>query len=65
MNNEENRDRLQKDLDELVNWADKWQLCFNAEKCHVLHMGHSNEHYFYQMRKHECEESVILTATES
>ena len=28
-------------------------------------MGHSNEHYLYQMRKHECEESVILTATES
>ena len=39
VNNSEDRDQLQKDLDALVDWADTWQLCFNADKCKVLHMG--------------------------
>jgi hypothetical protein len=30
---------IQKDLDNLVNWSDKWNLYFNAGKCKVLHYG--------------------------
>ena len=52
VNNSEDRDKLQKDLDVLVDWADTWQLCFNADKCKVLHMGKNNEQHCYKMRKH-------------
>jgi len=30
---------LQNDLDELVKWADEWQLRFNVSKCKVMHIG--------------------------
>jgi len=32
---------LQQDLDTLCSWSEKWQLRFNAEKCKVMHIGHS------------------------
>ena len=31
--------KSQQDLDMLVEWADCWQLQFNADKCAVLHLG--------------------------
>jgi len=33
------KDALQKDLDQLVSWAQTWQLRFNTEKCKVMHLG--------------------------
>ena len=30
-------------------WSRKLQLCFNADKCKVLHIGRDNEHYEYYM----------------
>ena len=27
---------MQADLDQLVEWADKWQMQFNVSKCHLL-----------------------------
>ena len=32
---------LQQDLDSLCSWSEKWQLRFNADKCKVMHIGHS------------------------
>ena len=32
VSNSEDGDKLQKDLDALVDWADPWQLRFNADK---------------------------------
>ena len=32
---------LQEDLDNLIAWSNTWQLKFNAEKCKVMHIGHS------------------------
>ena len=32
---EADRHRLQNSLNELCNWADKWEMCFNVVKCHV------------------------------
>jgi hypothetical protein len=43
------RDRLQKDLDTLVRWADDWQMKFNVEKCKVMHIGRSNPQFSYNM----------------
>ena len=34
----DNKD-LQKDLDELTKWQDRWQMRFNASKCYVMHIS--------------------------
>ena len=41
---------LQQDIDALGHWADRWQLPFNQEKCKLMHLGSSNEHFTYQMK---------------
>ena len=33
---------LQKDIDELQQWSDKWLLRFNTDKCHVITLGKFN-----------------------
>ena len=38
---------LQEDLDNLTIWSNTWQLKFNAEKCKVMHIGHSFETEYY------------------
>ena len=45
----DDRDNLQNDLDRLANWAHKWQMKFNVEKCKVLHIGSNNDHVNYSM----------------
>jgi hypothetical protein len=46
---DEDRARLQQDLDSLSQWSDTWLLRFNADKCKVLHFGSSNPGYQYTM----------------
>lgn len=31
--------KLQDDLDQLLQWAEEWQMLFNTEKCKVMHIG--------------------------
>jgi len=38
--NESDSKSLQKDLDSLANWSQKWMLEFNFSKCKVMHVGH-------------------------
>ncbi len=47
----DDKDRLnmQQDLDSLTGWANKWQMQFNVAKCKVMHIGHSNPHFTYEM----------------
>ena len=34
---------LQEDIiNKLVEWANKWQMSFNVDKCSVMHIGHDN-----------------------
>ena len=33
---------LQEDINKLVEWANKWQMNFNVDKCSVMHIGHNN-----------------------
>ena len=49
VNNEADRDILQNDLDSLTEWAVKWQMEFNVEKCKVMHLGGHNKGYQYSM----------------
>ena len=41
---------IQKDLDSLTSWAQKWQLKFNADKCKVLQLGNKNAKHLYCMK---------------
>ena len=40
---------LQKDLDTLVSWTEKWQLFFNFSKCEHLHIGNDSPSYSYTL----------------
>ena len=33
---------LPKDINKLVEWANKWQMSFNVDKCSVKHIGYNN-----------------------
>ena len=38
---------MQADFDQLVEWADKWQMQFNVSKCKVMHVGQKNPRSLY------------------
>ena len=40
---------LQKCLDDHVEWADKWGMAFNVQKCKVMHIGRTNPKATYTM----------------
>ena len=48
---------MQSDLNNLVEWSQKWQLPFNKNKCKVMHFGFSNRKLDYYMDGH-CLEAV-------
>ncbi|CAM4413494.1 unnamed protein product, partial [Caretta caretta] len=45
----EDCEELQKDLTKLSDWAKKWQMKFNVDKCKVMHIGKNNPNYTYNM----------------
>ena len=47
-------ERIQKDIDELVEWSRTWLLNFNAGKCKVMHVGARNgrANYFWKGQKY-------------
>lgn len=47
--NERDRENLQRALDELVKWSEVWGMEFNVEKCKVMHIGHNNPEWSYNM----------------
>ena len=40
---------LQANLNALSNWATKWQMRFNVDKCKVMHLGAKNMHASYML----------------
>ena len=46
---EENRQALQNNIERASDWADKWQMKFNAAKCHMIHFGGKNPCHSYTM----------------
>ena len=40
---------LQEDINKLVEWAKKWQMSSNVDKCSVMHIGHNNVQSNYDM----------------
>ena len=43
---------LQNIINHLVDWADKWQMQFNSDKCKVIHFGRINPRNVYTMGGH-------------
>ena len=56
--NEDGRRALQEDLNKVVEWAKKWKMEFNVEKCKVMHLGYNNPKNSYRMG------DKVLEATE-
>ena len=48
---------LQADLDSLAEWSSKWKMCFNINKCKVLHFGQQNLRTTYYLNGSKIEES--------
>ena len=41
---------IQKDLDNLNNWSEKWLLKFNKDKCKIMHVGYNNLKHNYKLQ---------------
>ena len=55
---------MQADIDILVDWADKWQLRFNADKCKVIHIGRNNPKQDNTMRLHYSQDRAKLETSQ-
>ena len=53
---------LQKAIDEMFQWTQKWLLQFNKDKCKILHLGKNNPKYNYTIGEEE--NKVTLSETE-
>ena len=49
VNNFEDYLKLQYDLNELCNWAERWCLNINYDKCKVIHFGHAIKAFNYKL----------------
>jgi len=43
------RESIREDLRKLEEWAEKWQMAFNVEKCKVMHVGAKNSEAKYEI----------------
>jgi hypothetical protein len=48
--NLQDKENLQRALDLLCDWAEKWGMSFNVQKCKIMHVGKNNPCYEYTMR---------------
>ncbi len=61
-------DIIQKDLDQVVQWSEKWQMPFHLSKCKAMHIGARNSNHVYNMSGnllHILEKSDIGVAVSS
>ncbi|CAM5171235.1 unnamed protein product [Eretmochelys imbricata] len=54
-NAEKDRDIIQEDLDDHVNWSNSNRMKFNNEKCKVMHLGINNKNFCYKLGMHYVE----------
>ncbi|CAM4669521.1 unnamed protein product [Lepidochelys kempii] len=54
-NLEKDRDIIQEDLDDLVNWSISNRMKFNSEKGKVMHLGINNKNFNYKLGTHQLE----------
>ena len=49
----EDCDRIQEDLNKLIDWSEKWLMSFNTDKYKVMHIGDKNPNFKYKMHDQE------------
>ncbi|CAM5076373.1 unnamed protein product [Eretmochelys imbricata] len=54
-NLERDRDIIQEDLDDLVNWSNSNRMKFNSEKYKDMHLGINNKNFSYNLGTHQLE----------
>ena len=42
---EEDQKIFQEGLDKLMKWSQDWQMDFNVDKCHIMHIGNNNKEF--------------------
>ena len=52
VDSEEDQENMQINLENLMSWANSWQMQFNADKCKVIHFGTKNKGFHYTMGGH-------------
>ena len=58
-NYENGNEILQRDLDRTKEWANKWKMEFNVEKCKIMHLGKANPKHTYTMGGVELAETTV------
>ncbi len=43
------RQSLQEDLHKISSWSDQWEMSFNINKCHILHVVTRKQKFQYEM----------------
>ena len=64
INTEEDQKRLQRTINNMVEWTEKWLLKFNSEKCKILHLGKNNPKYKYTIKGNGIETDLAETLCE-
>ncbi|CAM4373323.1 unnamed protein product [Lepidochelys olivacea] len=54
-NLEKDREIIQENLDDLINWSNSNRMKFNSEKCKVMHLGINNKNFCYKLGMHQLE----------
>ena len=62
--NEAERIQMQEDINRLLEWAELWQMQFNAKKCKIMHIGYNNPNYDYTMGGHAPAGTVLSVTPE-
>ena len=60
---EVDREKFQEGLDKLRVWSEDWQMVFNQGKCHILHLGRTNQKFEYTMGGEKLDSSELLYTT--
>ena len=61
---EADRASMQRDIDNLMEWAERWQMDFNATKCKIMHIGSANPGFHYTMGGFAPAGTILSEATE-
>ena len=57
--NEEDAEMMQRELDKMVEWAERSRMEFNVEKCKVMHVGGRNRGFKYKMAGQDLGETEL------
>ena len=57
MEDNEKDDDNKEGINNLMEWANDWQMEFNVDKCHIMHLGSRNKEFKYTMEGEELKTS--------